>query len=592
MAALQTKTFTWGSYAYQSESNAYVLELTLTENSVDQVNNKSNVTYSLVLKSGSNNRFTGQIDSVIKLAGVQVASGSKQISAAYNSSWTLLTGTTNITHGTDGSLNMPIEVSINTYNSYAPPDKTLSWSWALTTIPRASSITSAANVDLDSACSVVWTPNSASFKYKLKFSLGSWTHTTGFISPNKTSAYTYNRYTIPLNGVAQKITGSKTGKMSVVLHTYSASDSLIGSSEAKEFTVTIPETVATKPTVTMTVDTVGAFDGLCLQGKSKLQGTLSASGKYGATIKSLTMKVDGKSYTAEDEYLSNVINISGKIPVVATAVDSRGFSGTFELNVTVQPYYRPRLTKATAYRCTSGEIPADNGEYLKIKATVDYASVDGKNSAALLYRYRTEGAKKYSQDIDLVKSIASGNSVETGALLGGNLLKESAWCVQIVAKDAVGEETVATIQIPCEAIFRHRPAGGKGVGYGGYCENDGLDVHWDARFRKDAVFDESINGMYVRHLHVNGGKEIRLQSQFQNWDANGTSRQCFLVFGSANALPVHGICVLHDSGSIKANTITNCSATCEETGGVLRLSLDVTAWDDFLILSTAPFTII
>lgn len=61
--ALQTKTFTWGSYDYQSASRSYVLELILTENSVDQSANTSNISYELLLHSGSNNRFSGQIDS-------------------------------------------------------------------------------------------------------------------------------------------------------------------------------------------------------------------------------------------------------------------------------------------------------------------------------------------------------------------------------------------------------------------------------------------------------------------------------------------------------------------------------------------------
>lgn len=132
--ALQTKTFSWGSYAYQSESNAYVLELKLTENSTSTANNTSSVSYELILKSGNQNRFTGDVDSVIKLNGSVVASSTYHVTAAYNSSWTLQSGTATVKHNSDGSLNMPIEVSINTYNSYAPPDKTLNWSWTLTKI--------------------------------------------------------------------------------------------------------------------------------------------------------------------------------------------------------------------------------------------------------------------------------------------------------------------------------------------------------------------------------------------------------------------------------------------------------------------------
>ena len=487
--ALQTKTFSWGSYTWQSESNAYVLELTLTENSTDKENNTSNITYKLVLKSGSNNRFSGQIDSVIKLAGKQVASGSKQITAAYNSSWTLLSGTTDVSHNSDGSLNMPIVVSIDTFNSYAPPDKTLNWSWTLTDIPRASSITSAGNVLLGKACSVRWTPKSASFTYKLKFSLGTWSKTISDIAPKKTSAYTYADYVIPLS-VANQIAGT-TEKMTVVLTTYSGSTA-VGNDE-ETFTVTVPENSSTKPAVTMTLAPVKDWNGLYLQGRTKVQGTLNASGKCGASIESLTMTVCGKTY--ESPFLSKALTTSGKVAVVATAVDSRGFTGTAELSVDVAPYYKPIL-KTKAYRCMADETPNDAGEFLKIEASVEYATVNGKNSCALYYCYKAETASEYCDFILLKDGLSSGDSVKSGALLDGKLLKENAYSVQVVAVDTVGEKTPSTIPIACERIFRHKRPGGRGMGFGGYCsEDDMLDVHWNQRIRKDLTVDGSINGI-------------------------------------------------------------------------------------------------
>lgn len=141
--ALQKKVFSWGSYAWQSESNAYVLELTLIENSISTANNTSSITYELVLKSGDSNRFEWDLTSTLKLNGVTVASKTEYKYLDYNSAWTLLSGTTNVTHGIDGSLNMPIEVSIDTdgRNQYAPPDKTLNWSWKLTDIIRFTACT-------------------------------------------------------------------------------------------------------------------------------------------------------------------------------------------------------------------------------------------------------------------------------------------------------------------------------------------------------------------------------------------------------------------------------------------------------------------
>lgn len=580
--ALQTKVFTWGSYAYKSESNAYVLELTLTENSVDQGNNRSNISYKLVLKSGSNNRFQGDVTSTLKLNGVQVASKKANKYLDYNSSWTLQEGTANVTHGADGTLNMPVVVVIETANPYAPPDKTLSWSWALTTIPRASSITAAADVTLGNDCSVQWTPNSSAFVYQLAFSIGGWSYRTGNISPKKTSAYTYNGYKIPLDGVAQQITGSKTEKMKVVLHTYSADGSLIGTSAAKEFTVTVPENEATKPTVTLTVEMEDAFEGLCLQGKTKLQGTLEAEGKYGATIESLTLKVDGKSYG--EPWLTKALTTTGQIPVVATAVDSRGFTGTCELSVTVQPYYRPRIT-GTAYRCTSDGVAKDDGQYLKIEATVDYASVDGENSASLWYRYREENADSYSEKLGLVETLVPKVAVESGALLNDTLDKERGWSVQIIAVDAVGEETVLTVAIPSEAVFRHKRAGGKGVGYGGYCEEDGLmDVYWNLRGRK------AINGLYMRKVAYNtGSKTLQLKTKYVIDELLYSPNQTFFIFGLCSTTPVFGMLAAHSYGT--CTWTGNGNVTAAVADGVISITLPAARTNPLTVISADPFEI-
>ena len=606
--ALQTKTFTWGSYAYQSESNAYVLELTLTENSTDQTNNRSNISYKLVLKSGSNNRFTGQIDSVIKLAGVQTASGSKQITAAYNSSWTLQEGTTNVTHNQDGSLNMPIEVSIDTYNSYAPPDKTLSWSWTLTTIPRASSITAAGSVTLGNACSVQWTPNSTVFRYKLKFSLGNWSYTTAVIHPNKTSAYTYAGYILPLE-IARQITDSETGKMTVELITYSDSSgsNAIGT-DSETFTVTVPENDTTKPTVEMTLAAVNDFGGLYLQRRTKLQGTLNALGMYGATIKSLTMKVDGKSYAAP--WLSNVLNTPGQIPVVATAVDSRGFTGTAELTVEVLPYYRPRMT-ATACRCTADGTEADDGVFLKVRAAVDFAPADGMNSASLWYRYREENAQDYTEKVELFQLLVSGSTVETEPLLAGTFYKENAYSVQIVAVDRVGEETVVTVPIASEAVFRHKRAGGKGLGLGGYCdEDDLLDVHWNQRIRKDLQVDgaasfadgvsgnlavggalsaTSYGGIYIHTIRMVGGNRIIVIKSRP--DMGTTTRQSLFMFGNANGHLTCGLIALVglNSGAWGGTG----DVTIEGLGdGQFEIKIPGLGYDWFTLISAEYFEII
>lgn len=476
------------------------MELTLTEKSVSQNNNTSDVDYTLKFKCGSNNRFDGVLNCELKLNNTVVKKGEWKRLFDYKTTFTLLSGTATVEHNADGSLNMPIAVSVDTAesNPYSPSDRTIEWNWDLTTIPRASSITSAAAVTLGNKCSVKWTPNSADFRYKLKFSIGSWAKTTSIIHPNKTSAYTYAGYTLPLE-IAQQITESRKSKVTVTLTTFSDSEgkTAIGS-DTETFDVTVPDSADTQPEVEMSLTPVSPLPGLYLQGLSKVQATLNAVPKLGTKIENYSIGVDGVEY--QSPYLSNALTKVGTVDVEGYATDARGITGSVKQAINVLPYYRPKLT-ADAYRCTSDGVKNDSGEYLIIKATRDYAPVvaeDGKqyNFCNIYYRYKTEGAEKYSDPILLLDANAEENSVTTEPLMNATLSKSNTYFVQIVAIDTAtpDQETPVTIVVPSEEVYMHKPAGGKGMGLGGYCEGkDLLDVHWNQRVRKNLNVDGTIS---------------------------------------------------------------------------------------------------
>jgi hypothetical protein len=510
--ALQTKTFSWGSFNYGSESNAYKLELTLTENSVDQAKNLSNISYALVLKSGSSNRFDGQIDSVIEFNGVQIASGSKQISKAYNASWILLEGTADVTHNQDGNLEMPVVVSINTYNPYAPPDKTLNWSWQLTPIPRASNISSAATATLGERCKITWVPNSRAFRYRIEFSIGEWYRETELLHPNKTTANTYNGLVLPME-VAEQITDNSIGQMRVVLTTYSDPNGtdIIGTDEAK-MTVIVPQNEATVPVILSAyIKPVKAFNGMYLQGRTQVKGSVIAEGRLGATV-TATMTVSGKTYSSP--WLSDPVTASEDVKITVT--DSRGFVVSESFPVEVVAYYPPSLV-ASAVRCKADGSVDNAGTYLLVQAATTYAPLNGENDGYISYQYKAEGAKDYSDAEDIAANVSSGQKVT--AVIGGNFVKEKVYQLQIIAEDQTGERTVVPIKIPSEAVYLDKPPGGKRLGIGGYCDgvDQLIDVHFAAMLRNGVVIGHGVGSIYLTVTDENpaerfGGSWKQLES--------------------------------------------------------------------------------
>lgn len=412
----------------------------------------------------------------------------------YSVSYTLPKGTTKtildktitVTHKDDGSGTVKVRTWMNT--GISAGEVSLSESLTLDTIPRAATITSAGDVTLGNKCSVKWTPAAASFWYKLKFSLDGWSHTTDFIHPNKTTAYTYSAYTIPME-VARQLLYSAKGTMTVALYTYSDSDvsNRIGSADTKTFTVTVPNTSSTQPSVSMKLSPVSslgsAFDGLYIQGKTKVKAEVTAEGKYDGSVMSTSVKVDGVTYDMDDSYTSAYISKYGTIKVYGYAKDSRGYTGSVEKSITVLPYNKPQLLPAAgesevvATRCDADGNPMDSGTCLKIKARRSYSKVISggvqHNFCRMRYRYKQESAESWSSWYTILASDSlAGDQVETGALQLGRLSVRNTYLVQVVVVDDVGGSSSTTITIPTDLVYMHRDKARRSLSFGKYIEEE------------------------------------------------------------------------------------------------------------------------
>ena len=405
-----------------------------------------------------------------------------------------------IEHNSDGSKSVSIAVDIHGYtveeNTGNAWYVSASKSVELTTIPRASTITSAADVTLGNKCSVKWTPKATSFYYKLVFKLGDQTKTITGIAPKTTSAYTYTEFTIPLSW-ASEITDATTDKVTVAMTTHTASsctsDNQVGSADSETFTVTVPEDNDTKPTVSMTLSAVNSladtFAGLYIQGKTKVKAVLSATGKYDANIKSYSMKADGVTYDSDDDFTSDFLTNVGAITVYGYAKDSRGFTGSTSKKITVIGYNKPQILDVVAVRCDKDGNPTDSGTYLKIKAKRSYSKVtsDGvqKNFCKIRYRYKLESADDYSSWVTLL----AGNSldsdvVETGALLGGVLALNSTYLVQVGVVDDIGGSNSTTVPIPTDKVYMHRDKMRRALAFGMLIQDDNcIDIAEDITLR-------------------------------------------------------------------------------------------------------------
>ena len=471
-------------------------------------------------------------------------------------------GTTNIEHNANGRKTFTAKLigvsDLPIIGSYTISGEK---SFDLPTITRLTGITSAEDTTLGNKCSVKWTPINSTYKYKLKFFMGSWSYTTDYIQPRTTAAYTYAGYTIPYEA-ANQIPNSKTGTMSVVLMTYSSANALIGTSEAVQFTVTVPQALA--PTVAFSMAAVDGYEGSYIQNKSAVKVDFTGSGaQYGASLVSKVFYVGTAQYP---EGTSDTLTTSGTVNVRGVVTDSRGFASELSKTIEVLAYNLPAIIPYSGNKVVC-ERTSDNK--LKIEAGRQYSKliVNGaqKNYCTLSYRYAQSGGG-FSGWVTLLTKADFSDKISV--LAGVTLDEKKTYTVELKAEDDLGGARVISFAISTgEATFHLKP-GGKGAAFGKYAEHDNLfDVAWEAKFH------EGINGVYM-HTATLSTPELVLSTT--------ETVQAMFIIGSN----IYG--TLTKDGTSISWTGTG-TVTCSNNENGITATMPSTGY--FVVLSGKPFEI-
>lgn len=489
---------------YGTTSNKYIEAKVDWSSKLDAPKNSSTVTVSLYYRRTNSGYVTyGDGTFLVNVNGKEIRT-TKLLKITTGDWIYAVGGTVTVSHDDDGRKTITISAS-GSIPGTTLTSTSLSGTAMLDPVPRASTITSAPDMTLGEPCSVTWTPSSKDFAYQLEFTIGSWSHVISTIKPNRITSYTHTGYTIPLDVAKQFST--KTATMKVTLTTYElvlANYVQVGSASSKTFTVTVPENEDTKPTVSMSLSSSSSlaspYNGLYIQGLSKVKAILDPTIKYNAPIVASNITVNGKTY--DSPYESDILSQDGKVSVKATVKDSRGHYGTYYKEIDVIPYSKPYIRAKSGEnsiivsRCNSSADLTDSGTYLKIKAKVVYSKVisDGvqHNYGKIKYRYRQEGGAYSAWQTILDCETQNSDEVITAPLLNGALDIKVNYQVQIIASDDLYDSVPYTVAVPSDAVYMDRPAGGKSMGLGGYSSGDGnLDIHWKTKARGGiSLFDK------------------------------------------------------------------------------------------------------
>ena len=282
----------------------------------------------------------------------------------------------------------------------------------------------------------------------------------------------------------------------------------------KDKTFTMTENEATKPVVTMTAtlnngSLPSAFNGMYIQGKSRLDVSLSAQGKYSASIQSFSASIGGETYNT-NSFLSNVLSKAGKVDVIGYAKDSRQFTGSDKKQIEVIEYSKPLVvpigseTAISCYRSDGNGTRIGSSTSVWIKAKRTYYSLSGKNQCALRWRSKAV-TEAWNDSIHSWKDLIPKTNTTTNeynALLSGEVFDlTKSYTVQIMAIDDIGEKDIKEFEIPTQDVALHLGKGGKNVSVGTYCDYSKpytFYSEWDAYFDKDVyVGDNKISDFVI-----------------------------------------------------------------------------------------------
>ena len=453
--------------------------------------------------------------SAFSINGTQVYKGGTYSNYKAEGNQDIATGTMWINHNTDGTKTFTISsftgwlYSNHNYSSSGG-------SFALTNIPRQAKITSAPNfTDLDNP--TISYSNPAGSSVAALSACISLTGSAADIAYRDISK-TGTSYQFPLTDAERDLLRNNTGisrKIRFHLRTK------IGSTyfyDVKEVTFTVKESDATKPAVTMYVTLNNsllpdAFKDIYVQGKSKVDVSLKATGQYKATIDSYSAEVDGKTYNSS-EFTSDVIQTSGSQKVKGYAKDSRKFTGSASKTINVIEYSKPLvipLSSENAIQCFRSDGNGNrvgNSTSLWIKAGRSFHSVSGKNKCRLHWRWK-KASEPWDDKKHLWVELLEKNAAtdEYNAQVDGVFNLTDAYTVQIGALDDIGENDIKTFDIPTRDVALHLGKGGKNVAVGTYC-----DYSEERTFYSDwkAIFDKEvyIGGTQVSdHVMEQGTKD-------------------------------------------------------------------------------------
>lgn len=222
---------------------------------------------------------------------------------------------------------------------------------------------------------------------------------------------------------------NSTATMSVVLKTEN------GGTKTQNVTLTCPADIAPtlgEVTISRVDGTVPPEWGMYIAGFSRARLTIETEAQEAYSSPIVMYQIVGGGIFSEFENVPNGATTDyltvGTQTFTFYAIDGRGRIGSKTITVDVSPYTAPFLTNILSLRTNAQGIEDDEGMYATCTATLNFASLNDKNSAFCEIHYRPQGGAEWEY----------AGILDNSLLFGGNIALADNYEIRYTVTDAVG----------------------------------------------------------------------------------------------------------------------------------------------------------
>lgn len=374
----------------------------------------------------------------VYINGVLVSNGGTWGNITTGGYHTLISGTLEIPHENDGTKTFSSSISAWTYSSSNYYGE---GSFELTSIPRYATITSVADFTDEQNPTIVYSNKAGNSVTTLQacMSLDGYTEDIPYRDiPKLGTSYTFEL----TEAERTLLRNATTGKRKIIVFIVKT---VLGGDQYQSSDTAFMNIVNANPTIdTITYrDTNGTTTGVThndqviVQGLSLLQFQMyDINALKGATLSSLSININGEVQTtsyggtsvASTTYDFEEVDVSDNTNAVLTLTDSRGFSSTYNVPLTIWEYSDPTAII---------NVSRQNNFYTQSDINVDanYSSLDGLNTIDIKFRIKKSDGVSWG----------AWTTINDNVDASFNADNQYAWDLQVQLEDIFGTTKLYTL---------------------------------------------------------------------------------------------------------------------------------------------------